>query len=192
MPAEGNLFLILFFAGFTAGVLFLNVWWNLESSTAEGAGLYLLAWSLNKGVDGWDYFWYLFGRRGSLFFLAALLGVTIFGAPLAVTGAFCLGAFVGGVFTLGLLEVGLKGGLLALVLLLPQYVIYLPVLLFLGELVFSVSKKGWSSMRIPLQEYKSHLVSLLLLFLGFCLGLLLEVFVNPWAVHFVIEKLKIF
>lgn len=192
MPAEGNLFLILFFAGFTAGVLFMNVWWNMQNSAAEAKGLYAMASFLDRDLENDDYFRYLCRCRGSLGILAALSGITIFGVPAAVTGIMGLGIFMGAVLTLGLLEVGLKGAVLVLGFLFPHFAVYVPVAFSMGMIVYRISLKGWKSMVIPASEYKKSLLSLLLLLLVYGVGILLEAYVNPWFVTFIIKKLKIF
>ena len=114
LPAEGNLILLLFFAGFTLGILFMNVWWNMEGAGAEAGGLYGLAVLMEQPWKKGDYFLYLLKRRGSLFLLAALSGITVFGVPVAAVGVLGTGMALGSLISLGLLEVGLKGGVLVL------------------------------------------------------------------------------
>lgn len=192
LRTEENLFLILFFAGFAAGILFLNLWWSRAGAGLEAEGIRELVSLLEGDWDRKALFLRLLKQRGSLWLLAALSGVTVFGAPLAAASAAVLGGYLGLVITLGLLDLGPKGGLLALGVLFPQYLLYVPGVLWLGMLAWRSSLQGWRSREVPLDLYRSQLwktgVCLLL-----CLaGMALEVWVNPDAVRFLANRLHIF
>lgn len=192
LPAEGNLFLILFFSGFTVGILFMNIWWNMAGATVEARGIYGLAVLLDRSWKKWDYFLYLLKWRGSIWLLAALSGITVFGVPVAVVGTMGLGGFLGAAITLGLLEIGLKGGILVLGLIVPQFLLYLPSLLILGILIYRSSLQGWKSREIPVAIYRKQLLGIGVLFLLYLLGILAEAYVNPEIVTLLVKKLKIF
>ncbi|HIX58135.1 MAG TPA: stage II sporulation protein M [Candidatus Blautia gallistercoris] len=192
LPAEGNLILLLFFAGFTLGILFMNVWWNMEGAGAEAGGLYGLAVLMEQPWKKGDYFLYLLKRRGSLFLLAALSGITVFGVPVAAVGVLGTGMALGSLISLGLLEVGLKGGVLVLGIFFPQLLLYMPGILGIGILTYRSSLQGWKSREIPLALYRRQLFWLGG-FLMLCLaGMFLEAYVNPEIVTFFIKRLKIF
>lgn len=192
LPAEGNLILLLFFVGFTLGILFMNVWWNMEGAGAEAGGLYGLAVLMEQPWKKGDYFLYLLKRRGSLFLLAALSGITVFGVPVAAVGVLGTGMVLGSLISLGLLEVGLKGGVLVLGIFFPQLLLYMPGILGIGILTYRSSLQGWKSREIPLALYRRQLFWLGG-FLMLCLaGMFLEAYVNPEIVTFFIKKLKIF
>lgn len=189
---EGNLFLILFFTGFTVGIVFLNLWWNRQISSVEAGGLYLLSTSWSGDLDSREYLLRLIKCRGVWAASLAISGITIFGVPVAVLGTLGLGFFTGGVLTLGLMELGLKGGALAFGFLFPQYLVYIPVLLILGQMIYQISMSSWKTMAIPAGEYKRHLVTIMFLLALYAVGILLENYVNPWVVNFLIKKLNIF
>ncbi|MGI6071083.1 MAG: stage II sporulation protein M [Blautia sp.] len=192
LPTEGSLFLILFFVGFTAGIVWMNVWWRLQAPSVEAGGLYLLSAALNRDFSTREYLFYLIKYRGIWALVLALSGITIFGVPLAVLGTIGAGFVIGGLLTLGLLELGLKGGILALAFLFPQYLIYIPVLLILGRIVYQISLSGWKTMSIPAGLYRRQLVTIIFLTAVYSVGILLENYVNPWIVNILLEKLKIF
>lgn len=190
--AEGNLFLILYLAGLTIGVLWMNIESKLSGLPLETEGLTCLTAVLGEEWEPGAYFLSLLGRRGGVLAAVVFSAVTIFGAPLTVLLTLGMGVLTGGVLTLGLLGLGLKGGALALGIFLPHYLLYVPAWLALCRICCKISLDSWRTMRLPLEEFRRSLPRLLALSGIYGVGILLEAYGNPWVVQFLIKNLKIF
>lgn len=77
--------------------------------------------------------------------LLILCGFTVFGVPLSVVYMLILGLETGMVLAMSVLEFGLYGGLAGAALLLPQYLIYVPVYFWLARLVYRQSFGIWKN-----------------------------------------------
>ncbi len=185
------MFLALFFCGFSLGVLFLNFWWKSRGRQIEAAAIAALASFSAQEVPDRDFFLRLLQLRGIPLLLGLLSAVTIFGVIVSVLAVLILGFLAGGLLTLGLLELGIKGGVLALGFLLPQYFFYMAAIILLGEIVFSISLRGWTTMKIPLGEYGRYGGPILLLLGIYLAGIFLEAYASPEIVDFLISVLHI-
>lgn len=61
------------------------------------------------------------------FFLSLICGFTVFGVPMAIMAMLFTGIGLGIVFSVSILQFGLTGGAVAVALLFPHYLIYLPL-----------------------------------------------------------------
>ena len=181
----------LFLAGFLLGVLIPNVLWKIQWQQKTVMSMYLLASFAGSEVSGADYFIQVLKIRGSSFMLAFFCGLSVFGVPLAVLGMIFIGFKTGMLLTVSILQFGIWGGAAGAGLLLPQYCLYLPVAAFYLSLIYGQSKEVWKNRGLfPLKVYR-YVGKTFLLGIFYMLGIVLEVFCNPAAVEFLMEKLKI-
>lgn len=119
------------------------------------------------------------------------LGLTVIGIPLILAVIFMRGFSMG--FTMGFLfqEKAAQGILLSLISLLPQNLIYIPVLLVLSVLavnfsLYIVRGRGYSKapLGVSLLGYTSVAGALLLVFM---LGAFIEAYLVPWLVDIFIK-----
>lgn len=184
--------LILFMIGFLVGNLLPNLLWRLEWRQKTISSLYLINTFANKAISGREYLKEVLRYRGSFYLLSAVCGFSIFGAPLAVISTLLFGLQIGILLTMPILEFGFSGGLVGAGLLFPQYLIYIPVTLFLMTRVYNTSSEIWKS-KAPYPKNPWHYtLSILAGAALYMLGILSECYLNPYLTQKVLELTKIF
>lgn len=119
-------------------------------------------------------------------------GFTIFGVPLSVAYMLILGMETGLILTLSVLEFGIYGGVAGAGLLIPQYVIYIPVYFYLAGLVYRQSYDIWKNYGLVPQKSRLYIRQGMTAFLVYTGGILAESFLNPWILEKVVKGLKFF
>lgn len=192
-PGRGKLpVLALFAAGFLLGILLPNIIWKLQWRQKTLASVYLLGTFAGKNVEGKEYFLYVLRMRGSLFLVAVLCGISVFGVPLAVLGAFVQGMEIGMVLTMSILQFGLAGGMVGAGLLLPQYLLYLPAVGYGLSVVYLQSLEIWKNKGLfprSISWYMLHMILAGAVYFG---GILLEAYCNPWVFQMLTKNLQLF
>lgn len=126
------------------------------------------------------------------FLLLILCGFTVFGVPLSVVYMLILGLETGMVLAMSVLEFGLYGGLAGAALLLPQYLIYVPVYFWLARLVYRQSFGIWKNYGLFPAKNLPYLKQVITAFGVYTGGIMAECFLNPWLVEKIIKYLKFF
>ena len=183
---------ILFLCGFLLGTLLPNVLWRMEWQQKTMASVYLLSAFAGRSVSGREFFLEVLRMRGSYFLLSVLCGFSVFGVPLAVVGILLLGGEIGALLTMSILQFGLAGGAVGLGLLLPQYLIYLPVTMYVMALVYEQSLDIWKNRGIFPQKAYNYSLRVCGAGVVYFAGILLESFLNPWVVENILGRLKFF
>lgn len=183
---------ILFLCGFLLGTLLPNVLWRMEWQQKTMASVYLLSSFAGRGVSGREFFLEVLRMRGSYFLLSVLCGFSVFGVPLAVVGILLLGGETGALLTMSILQFGLAGGAVGLGLLLPQYLIYLPVTMYVMTLVYKQSLDIWRNHGIFPQKATDYSLRACGAAVVYFAGILLETYLNPWVVENILGRLKFF
>ena len=186
-PAE-----ILFLAGFLAGTILPNMIWKLEWKQKTLASFYLIRNFAEKDISGGAYFAELLQRRGSFFLLLFLCGFTVFGVPLSVAYMVILGLETGTVLAMAVLEFGLYGGLAGAGLLLPQYLIYIPVYFRIAGIVYRQSFGIWKNYGLVPAKNMPYLKQGIAAFGVYTGGIMAECFLNPWLVENIVKNLRFF
>lgn len=184
--------LLAFLAGLLIGAILPNLFEEAAWKINALSDLMLLERSLSDSVDSRSLFFYLLGKRGSLLLLTAFLGVSIFGVAAGVAGAAVLGGYVGLLLSSMLKLGGIRGLLLGVGLLLPQYLLYIPVLLLFFGACFWMSLHCWKKKQASWKEYREYLVTMGTLFAVTAAAMALESYVNPWVLSFLLKYLKFF
>lgn len=180
--------LILFLCGFLAGNLMPNILWKIKWQQKTLASIYFLSIFATGNISGTEYLKELIKIRGSLFILSVLCGFSIFGVPLAVAGMLFLGFLIGAVAAMSILQFGFAGGLIGAGLLLPQYLFYIPVWMYLMEQVWELSLGIWRNKGLFPGRCRRYLISAGIALLVYAAGILTECYINPW----IAEKLLTF
>ncbi|MDE6168935.1 MAG: stage II sporulation protein M, partial [Acetatifactor sp.] len=116
----------VFCAGLLAGIVIMNLG---KSILLENTGLFdedTLYHMKYMTVDGSALFSYVFRKRIMTVLILAMLATTYLGLAVCVGTAFWYGMSAGGYLTALALRYGLKGILLALAGVFPQYLLYVP------------------------------------------------------------------
>lgn len=182
-PEHGR-YLSLFCAGVLAGFLAMNLGRRI---LLEETGLfdeYTLYGMKYMTVDSSALFCYLFRKRIGGVLLLALVSTTYLGLVACMGAAFWYGMSTGAFLTALAMRYGIKGILLAVVCLFPQYLLYIPMALALcawcEEVFRGIYYMAGGSFRDGDRGLLlKKLAQLGLICLVALLGCLLEGYVNP-------------
>lgn len=172
-PSLRQRWLFLYFAGMAVGILFAN----LSAADADQVFRlceYLIREYRRYEVQNDKLFWYCFRERAGMFFFIAVSGLTIFGPLYHGICLIWFGFSFGALVSYATIKFGLKGILLCICGVVPQNLVYIPV-------VAAMLYSGW---RIGKEELTKkiliiYLLVFLLLFVLLILGIFIESYVNP-------------
>ncbi len=174
---------LAFFGGLAAGILIVNTGKSIlltDTGLFDEDTLYQMKYMT---VDSSALFCYLLRKRLSVFLLLALGATTYLGLVLCVGAAFRYGLSAGAYLSALVLRYGLKGVVLAVVGVFPQFLLYVPAfILFLGwaEHLYRSIYFGSTCGDARKKGFAPKKAGQLLLILGLgILGCLLEGYVNP-------------
>ncbi len=126
-----NRFLIFFGIGFLLGIVIGNF---LIPSAGGEAGV-MSAYFLDKfeymDIEYNSLFVYIFEKRMKIYMVLMVCGVTSFGCVLAYSYTIWLGVSTGAFVSICILRLGIWGIPVGAISLLPQYLLYVPVYVFL-------------------------------------------------------------
>ena len=106
-PLYWRFFLLLYLAGFAAGILFVNLAWRYRTGDLETLTLFTLQGSGTLRMEG--YLWYLTKKRGGTLLVLHALGITVLG-KLAIAAGLLWSGFLGGTLAaIAVLQLGAKG-----------------------------------------------------------------------------------
>ena len=184
--------LILFLLGFLVGNLIPNIIWKIKWQQRTWASIYFLSTFAGKNISGMDYLTEILKYRGSFYLLNVICGFSVFGAPLAVVTLLSSGLYTGIIMAASILEFGFAGGIIGIGLLLPQYLIYIPVWGYVTEQEWTMSMQIWRNKGIMAGNTDIYLKKMGIAFVGYLLGNLIECFVNPCIINSILAYIKIF
>lgn len=126
-----NRFISFFCIGFLMGIIIGNF---LIPETGGEAGI-MSAYFLDKfeymDIEYSSLFVYILEKRMQIYIILVVCGVTAFGCVLAYGYTMWLGVSTGAFMSICILRMGIMGIFVGLVSLLPQYLIYIPIYVFL-------------------------------------------------------------
>ena len=183
LKTGNNTFLTLFCAGLVAGILVINMGKSIllgDGGMFDESTLYHLKYMT---VDSNALFCYVFRKRLIRILGLAVLSTTYLGLVACMGASLWYGFSAGAFLTTLAIRYGIKGILLAVISMFPQYLIYVPVILALlfwcVELFWGIYVRGEYS-----AADRGFLVKktgrLLLLILVLVIGCLMEAYMNPY------------
>ena len=159
--------LALFMPGFLLGILYVN----LEAEQfAAGAGIfseYFLKQYQQVEILTGEYIWYLLQVRLIPFLVMLGAAFTKFRKGAAVLFLIWTGFSAGLLFSMAVLGMGVKGSILCVIGMLPQFLFYIPAYLIVLWSAYCYPRMQWN-------VQKSLVSGGMLL-----IGLILELYVNP-------------
>jgi hypothetical protein len=184
----GILFVITFAAACILTITYHNIYYAKSSLFCDT----VLDGFTDRLTDHDSLFYYVLEKRGTQYVMIALFGLLLVGEVLYWCVAAWGGASLGFVLSSCVLTYGAKGTLLFLAMVLPQYVIYLP----LYAAVFIQSEGMWqylfthdsSIIKRPYTKRQVLVRYLLLCFAGFgvlLIGCYIESYANPTLLKWV-------
>ena len=188
--AKNICLLAAFWLGFFLGILFINLWGDTYFRETSVLGRETLQKISESKLDTRSFFFYLLKMREQALLLIWLLGYTIVGTAVVLTGLCWVGFAAGVLLTMAVLQLRLTGILLFFFLIFPQVCFYVPAIRMLADGIWERGK-GRIKNRRTFQEWSSEKEYIFLLFLSAaCVmaGSALESCVNPplirWAIKY--------
>lgn len=183
------LFTVFFFGGFILGILFVNLWGDtyFRENPVFGRESFLTVG--NAQVDANAFFLYLLGLRGREYLLVWLVGYTIAGLPVMMLALCWLGFAAGVLLTMAVVQMHMAGILVFLTSILPQVIIYVPLVLMLAGGIYEKRTVRFKE-RFALGDWKNEKGYIFLMLTGLpmvVLGAALESYANLWLVRQVIN-----
>ena len=160
-------FLIFFMPGFLLGIVYVNFIARKYMAEPGIFSEYFLNQFQSVSIDVKEYIWYLLRLRAVPILALAGLSFTKAGKAAAVLFLIWTGISAGTLISAAVLNMGIKGSILCLVGLFPQFLLYIPAYVVLLWYCYTVPQTHWN-----LQ--KTIFVSL-----AMSVGIILEMYVNP-------------
>ncbi len=185
-------FLILFWAAFGAGVLGMNLLWEACFQQGSLMGLFLLFRSVRGDWEPGKYFWYVLKYRCGWLLVCMLASSSVWGLLVSFLSVALPGFLLGMLVTLSILEFGILGLAGGAALVFPQILCYFPAVIWLMSGLARKSsgylKKNGRFSKSPGTD-RRFLTGCIFLYLA---GVLLESFVNPMVLEFVLSHMGFF
>lgn len=182
----------IYSGSFLLGILIPNIIWKTAWNQKAAASIYLLSIFAGKDLEDQEYFIQVLKMRASIFILAALCGITVFGVVIAIAGLLGSGLLLGMVLTMSVLEFGIPGCAVGIGLVFPQYIFYIPCMLLLFTEIYRQSLETWKNQGRMAADITGYTGRILLCGLGYSLGILLEIYCNPRVMEFLMKNISIF
>ena len=182
----------IYSGSFLLGILIPNIIWKTAWNQKAAASIYLLSIFAGKDLEEQEYFIQVLKMRASIFILAALCGITVFGVVIAIAGLLGSGLLLGMVLTMSVLEFGIPGCAVGIGLVFPQYIFYIPCMLLLFTEIYKQSLETWKNQGRMAADITGYTGRILLCGLGYSLGILLEIYCNPRVMEFLMKNISIF
>lgn len=182
----------IYSGSFLLGILIPNIIWKTAWNQKAAASIYLLSIFAGKDLEDQEYFIQVLKMRASIFILAALCGITVFGVVIAIVGLLGSGLLLGMVLTMSVLEFGIPGCAVGIGLVFPQYIFYIPCMLLLFTEIYRQSLETWKNQGRMSADITGYTGRILLCGLGYSLGILLEIYCNPKVMEFLMKNINIF
>lgn len=161
----------LFIPGFLIGILYANFIVNRQIASPDIFSEYFLKQYAVADIVPGEYFFYLIRVRLVPFFLVFGLAFTKFRKLSAWAVVLWTGFSGGMILTMASVSVGIKGILLCIIGILPQFLLYIPAYAVLVLHCLAYPKSRWNSQKT-------------FFILGMtAAGILLELYVNPLLVR---------
>lgn len=169
--------LAFFMPGFVLGIIYVNFIAVKYIAEPGMFSVYFLEQYQTVDIVAGEYLWYLLRVRVFPFFVLAGLSLTKAKKAAAVLFLVWAGISGGILISLAAAEMGIKGSLLCIIGILPQFLFYIPAYLVLLWYAYAYPASQWNRQKT--------------IFVSFMMGagLILEVYVNPMLVRAFIAAL---
>ena len=175
MKRNLRLFLLLYLAGFGAGILAANL---LTRKTGYQTSLLSVYLAGTPSGENSLLFGNLLFRRGGFFFVGAVCGVTVLGFFLMSLSLLWEGFMGGNVMALFLTELGIKGMGIGMLCMFPQ-------ILFA---VMQMSQKSFAGRRRKKEDYQAYFFFLSMAGALLILGIWTESYANQKILCYILEN----
>lgn len=192
---KNQTFLSVFIIGVIVGSIFANF---LKASQLKELGMineYFFDKYVHITLNSTDLLKYILIKRIKLILFIWFFGLTFFGIPIIILSLLYFGFFIGFMISIGTIIYGINGMFLNISYLLPHFIIYVPIFIYLINKSFKLCAKLYYK-KIYTRTYRfnnkqlfiEYILVLLVCLLGGTLGGLLETFINPNIVKICIQN----
>lgn len=167
----------LYFTSLVAALLIMLIWKRqllIQTSLFDEASLQMLQ---NRTIDGKELFFFVLRERAAVITALFVLGTTTLGPIFVYMNVIWYGAGSGLLLAIVLLRYGLKGILLLVAGMFPQYLIYVPAMILTLQLT-----------RERRTVNGKFCMQLLIILFVMIIGCMLECYVNPEVIAKVLKK----
>lgn len=184
----------LFMIGLFLGILIVNVGYDTWIREGSLLGTDMIARLKNSTPDGGGMFGYIVKHRLFTVCMLGVLSTTMIGLP-AVCGYICyVGLSAGCLLSVAVIRYGIRGLLLIAAGVLPQGILLIPAYIALFVWAVSVNRMLYSKnpykeayMRYSRQIYLKKGIQIVGIAAVVIIGCLLESYVNPKVLHFILK-----
>ncbi|PXV95997.1 stage II sporulation protein M [Lachnotalea glycerini] len=184
-----KLFLILFMVSFLSGIVFTNVFGRAYILGVGLMGEYFLLNFQHTQINFSRLFIYVFKERIKLFLLIGILGITNIGIPVISLLFMWLGFSSGVLLSVAILKFGLKGILVCMGGIFPQFLIYIPVILFYSDKI--IDKRFLDKKTLRKQNIIEYILFLVIGIIIISIGVILESYINPFILKSLINLIDL-
>lgn len=185
MKRNLRLFLLLYLAGFGAGILAANL---LTRKTGYQTSLLSVYLAGTPSGENSLLFGNLLFRRGGFFFVGAVCGVTVLGFFLMSLSLLWEGFMGGNVMALFLTELGIKGMGIGMLCMFPQILFYIPGWFLYFFAVMQMSQKSFAGRRRKKEDYQAYFFFLSIAGALLILGIWTESYANQKILCYILEN----
>lgn len=175
--------------GFLIGILFTNIFGKAYILGVGLLGEYFLLHFKYTQINYNRLLMYVFQERIKLFLVICILGVTNIG--IFVIGAFILwlGFSSGVLLSVAILKFGMKGIMICLSAVFPQFLIYIPVYLLYCDKLIDLKISGRSTLKK--QKWLQYILFIGVGLIAISFGVVLESYINPIILKKVISLINL-
>ncbi|MCT4544135.1 MAG: stage II sporulation protein M [Vallitalea sp.] len=186
---------ILFIVAIVIGSIFAN---NLSSNKIDEYKLlsnYFITKFPNSNYLNIDLFKFILWKRVKLILGVWILGFTFFEIMINFLLVIYFGFSIGFLFSVGLITKGFKGYMMYLMLLIPQYLFYIPIIIYLiikstkfcTNLYHNNKSKRFN---INKQMFVEYFFVLIICIIFTIIGCIMETYINPQLVKWYISVIN--
>ncbi|MBU9739010.1 stage II sporulation protein M [Diplocloster agilis] len=190
-----KLFILLFMAGLIGGVLFANLFGKNYLNQTGILSDYFLSKYKYMEIDYGNLFFYILGKRSMGILFLWIMGVTVLGCPAVWLYLVWYGFSAGMILSMSVMKFGVKGLMLCVGGILPQYVVYVPLLIFFLVKVHGMSAQLYygkylsgSSYQPKKQLIVPYVLVLVMTMGGILAGTFLETYVNTGFLKLILKN----
>ena len=173
----------LLLGAFVVGIFAANLMGQESISNAGILNDYFIGKFQYSQINGENLFFYIIGERIPMLILLLLLVFSSLGVICGVLVLGWQGFSIGFMLSTGIAKYGIKGMLLVLGGLFPQYLIYLPVYIFYCYLAIFLRQRLYGEGKMVSSDqkyvYSAGLLAMIVLLLIYITGIFLESYINP-------------
>lgn len=190
-----KLFAVIFMAGFLIGIIYANM---IGKKYMDSSGIlsdYFLSRYKYFDIVNNNLFWYLLKQRIFPSVVLWITGITIMGIPAVWVYLTWYGFSGGMLISMAVMKFGFKGLILCLGGIMPQYVIYIPIMIILLQKVYQMSLSLYGGKfsqgnggKTKKQIFLNYLWNYFIIFVILLIGVILESYINPYILKIILKN----